>query len=236
MSDGANWGIHDNTYSWLIRGFGNSARSCKIGGETAEFSLGFDRMVVFANGVNTGGGYAYYNQNNTLGTASDERLKKDFKAITPQQSLAFLKALEPTSFCLKEQKPCTKEKADGTEEVVTPEVCTCRQDGWVAQNVLQACEISGASKTVINHWYDYEQELKLPEEERKTLLGVSDRPILSHTVNVVKVLMERVEVLEARNIILEQSARHQEKAFNEYKALTDSKIEKLANLLSQLIK
>jgi hypothetical protein len=47
---------------------------------------------------------------------------------------------------------------------------------------------------------------------------------------------ERLATLEAREAVLVEHARHQEKAFNEYKALTDSKIEKLANLLSQLIK
>jgi len=84
--------------------------------------------------------------------------------------------------------------------------------------------VSGAAKSVVNHWYDYEQELLKPEEERTTLIGISDTPILSHTVNVVKSLLEKIEILslslktiEERNQILEKHARKQENDFNEQK-------------------
>jgi hypothetical protein len=101
--------------------------------------------------------------------------------------------------------------------------------------VLEACHKSGASKSVINHWYDYEQELEKPEEERTTLIGVSDRPILSHTVNVVKRMMAQIDTLTQRNEVLEAHARQQEKIFTEYKKDTDKKIEKLASLIGQLL-
>ena len=229
------WGIHDNSYSWIILGSGGSARDITIGGGVAMFSRNYDRCLMYANGNDTGGGYFYYNQNNAYGTISDRRIKKDFLSITEEQSIAFIKALEPTSFCLKDST-CKTTLADGEEvEEVGGGVCSCRQDGWVAQNVLEACNVSGASKSVINHWYDYEQELEKPEEERTTLIGVSDRPILSHTVNVVKVLMAQIDTLTQRNQVLEAHARQQEKAFTDYKKDTDKKIEKLASLIGQLM-
>jgi hypothetical protein len=250
------WGIHDNTHSWIIVGGGFDIRDVTIGGGVARFSRAYDRCLMYADGGGTGGGYFYYNAGNAFGTISDRRIKKDFQTIITEQSVAFLKALEPTSFCLKESEPCKTKLADGTEvEDCGGGVCCCRQDGWVAQNVLEACERSGASKSVINHWYDYEQELKLPEEERKTLIGVSDRPILSHTVNVVKVLMERVEkleienlrladlagqvlILEAREAVWVEHAKQQE-AQSRASLVTIEKlradVEKLASIVSQLI-
>ena len=237
------WGIHDNTYSWMILGSGGSSRDVTIGGGVARFSRDYDRCLMYANANDTGGGYFYYNQNNAYGTISDRRIKKDFLSITEDQSVAFIRALEPTSFCLKDST-CKTKVADGTEvEDVGGGVCSCRQDGWVAQNVLEACVVSGASKSVINHWYDYEQELLKPEEERTTLIGVSDRPILSHTVNVVKVLMAQIDTLQERNKVLEKHARQLEdevrlnkKDFADYKTLSEKRFEKLTNLFLSLSK
>lgn len=213
-----------------------------LGNGCSLFSQGWDRWLCYANGYSTAGGYAYYNQGNALGTISDRRIKRDFLRITEEQSVAFLKALEPTSFCLKEQQPFKRkrinEKGEEIEEEVTPAVCSCRQDGWVAQNVLEACEKSGASKSVVNNWYDYQQELLKPEEERKTLIGVSDRPILSHTVNVVKALMARVEVLEAREVMWEDHARQQEakqKEQEERLKKAEERMERMGSLLLQLM-
>lgn len=236
-------GFHSRIYSWLWYSTG-ATRDIVLAG-SGRFSQDWDRLLVYANGVNTGGGYFYYNQGNAYGTISDRRIKKDFQRVPAEQSIEFIKALEPTSFCLKEQKPCCIKNPDGVEEMKEQPVCSCRQDGWVAQNVLEACKISGASKSVVNNWYDYEQELLKPEEERTTLIGVSDRPILSHTVNAVKALIEKVEILEQRNQILserseilESHARKQENDFNdlsrsfeEYKKLTEERFNTLVNIL-----
>jgi hypothetical protein len=184
--------------------------------------------MVYLNGFNTGGGYFYVNTGGGYGVISDERIKKDIHTIAEDVSVKFIEAINPTSFCLKEQ---TCEGGNG----ISPAVCSCCQDGWLAQNVLEACEKSGASKSVINHWYDYEQELKLPEEDRKTLIGVSDRPILSHTVNVVKSLLKRIEVLEQREQVWVEYSKQQEQIFNDYKAKTDARLEKMASLISQLM-
>lgn len=43
------------------------------------------------------------------------------------------------------------------------------------------------------------------------------------------------EILKQRNQLLEMQARKQEKEFNEYKAKSEERFEKLANLLQQLI-
>jgi hypothetical protein len=211
----------------------NEINTSYLGAGSVRISQDWDRILAFANGSNTSSGYFYYNQANNYGTISDRRIKKDFLPIQTDASVAFLKALEPTSFCLKENDCC-----DGAQDGVEPNVCSCRQDGWVAQNVLEACEKSGASKSVINHWYDYQQELEKPEEERKTLIGVSDRPILSHTVNVVKALMTRVETLEAREVMWEQHARQQEATIKEQEERlkkAEANLEKVAGLLQQLI-
>ena len=224
------WGIHDNSYSWMILGSGGSTRDVTIGGGVARFSRDYDRCLMYANATDTGGGYFYYNQNNAYGTISDRRIKKDFLSITEDQSMAFIRALEPTSFCLKDST-CANGKtklADGTEvEDVGGSVCSCRQDGWVAQNVLEACVVSGASKSVINHWYDYEQELEKPEEERTTLIGVSDRPILSHTVNVVKALLKQ-------NDDLQQVNEAQNTKINELQAIIVQHNELLAQIVAKL--
>ena len=170
----------------------NEVNVSYCGAGSVRMSQDWDRIIAFANGSNTSSGYFYYNQGNAYGTISDARIKKDLVPIDHTSSVAFIKALEPTSFCMKEST------CEISENCCKPEVCSCRQDGWIAQNVLSACELSGASKSVINHWYDYEQQQSLPEEERTAILGVSDRPILSHTVNVVKALLDRVESLERR--------------------------------------
>lgn len=181
-----------NTWPVFIRY--NEINTTYLGAGSVRCSQDWDLLMVYMNGYDTSGGYFYVNKGGGYGVISDSRIKQDFQAIEVSQSEAFLKAIEPTSFCIKHSH---------SEEVsvisaLKPSVCSCRQDGWLAQNVLEACKASGASKSVVNYWYDYEQELEKPEEERKTLLGVSDRPILSHTVNVVKGLMEKIEKLNTR--------------------------------------
>jgi len=224
------WGNALTNKSFVVKIDFNEVNAVYLGTGSVRISQDWDRILGYANGYNTASGYMYYNQGNVLGTASDSRIKKDFLPITEDVSITFIKALKPTSFCLKESVYDVIE-----ESGVKPAVCACRQDGWIAQDVLEACNLSGASKSVVNKWYDYEQELLKPEEERKTLLGVSDRPILSHTVNVVKALLDKVVVLTQRNEVLEAWARQQEKGINDYKKDTSQKIEKLASLITQLM-
>jgi len=195
--------------------------------------LDWDLFVVWRTGVSFdwGNGYFYFNKGGGYGYTSDSRLKNNIQPIQANESITFLKHLQPSSFCMKEVKPYEKTNADGTTETVHPECCTCEQDGFIADNVWDAVVASGASKSVLNNWSGWLAEREKPEEDRKlekdTILGVCDRPILSHTVNVVKALMEQVE--EQQKMI---EAQRQE--FAEYKRLTDERFDKIAQLLSTL--
>lgn len=233
-------GIHDNSVGWQLWIPGGLARV--VCGKTVDCSTNWDRIIIYTNGINTSGGYFYFNAGGSYGVISDRRIKKDFQAIQTDKSIEFLKRIEPTSFCLRDAETCCEKQADGTEKEVKESHCSCRQDGWIAQNVLEACEASGVPKSVINNWYDYEQELGKPDEERKTLLGVSDRPILSHTVNVVKHLMEVVDTLVKRDEVIVHHAKQLEEEnkklrteLEDYKALTDERLNKLASLVKQLM-
>jgi hypothetical protein len=238
MSNGGFGGIHDNTYSWLFSWEGDGGRICYGGGGSCLFSQNYDRFQVFRNGVNSSGGYFYVNQGGGYGMSSDERLKEDISAIPVEKSIKFLHGIVPSSFHIKDQTSCKRTKADGTEEEFIPEMCNCPEDGFIAQNILESAVRAGVQKSVISHWYDYEEEMKKPVEEQRltseNTLGVNDRPIISHTVNVVKALLSRVETLEAREKIWEQDAKQKEQEFAEYKKITEARFEKLTNLLISL--
>lgn len=229
---GVQWGIHDNFYSWLIYGDGGFSRSVTIGGGVLRAAREYDRLLIYANGDNTAGGYFYYNQTNAYGVISDQRIKENIQESLVDKSIAFIKGLKAYQFRLKDKNVYKTKLADGTDaECEGTSVCNCLQDGWIAQNVLESAEQAGIPKNVCANWFDYQKELTLPEEERKTLIGVSDRPILCHTVTVVKRLMEEIDVLTQRNKILETWARDQEAKM----AKMEANIEKMASLLAQLI-
>jgi Chaperone of endosialidase len=185
-------GLHDNSYSWLVRWEGTSDRAVYVGG-SVRCSVGGDRLLVFANSYDTGSGYFYYNYGNAYGVASDRRIKTNLQPIYSNQSVEFIKRIEPTSFCLKSDEKCN------ADDKIEAKLCCDPQDGFIAQNILDACNKTGVHKSVLNNLDKYEEELNLPDEERKTILGVSDRPILSHTVNVVKHLLDKVDRLEEEN-------------------------------------
>ena len=238
MSDsGGVGGIHDNTYSWIMYWPGSASRQLILGGGSTMCSLDWDLFVVWRSGASFdwANGYFYFNRGGGYGYSSDSRLKDNIQPIQANESITFLKHLQPSSFCMKKAKPYEKKNADGTTETVHPECCTCEQDGFIADNVWEAVVASGASKSVLNNWSGWLEEMKKPEEERTltkdNILGVNDRPILSHTVNAVKALMERVEVLQKREEVWVQHAKEQE---DKVKRL-EANIEKLASLVAQLI-
>lgn len=238
-------GIHDNVYSWIMYWTGSASRQLILGGGSTMCSLDWDLFVVWRSGASFdwGNGYFYFNRGGGYGYTSDSRLKDNIQPIQANESITFLKHLQPSSFCMKKGKPYEKKNADGTTETVHPECCTCEQDGFIADNVFEAVVASGASKSVLNNWSGWLEEMKKPEEERTltkdNILGVNDRPILSHTVNAVKSLIERVEILEAREKVWVEHARIEEKklkdAEEKIKKL-EANMEKLASLVSQLIK
>ena len=191
MTNGTEYGIHDNNYSWVFYSDGGSTRTCKVSG-SVQCSQAGDRLRVFVNGVDTGGGYFYVNSGAGYGMASDERIKKNIQPIAEEPSMTFIKNLQPSIFCLKEESGKHKHcAADGTETGEVSYVCNCEQSGFIAQNVLASAVLAGIPKSVCNNWYDYEQELGLPDEERKAVLGVSTVPIVSHLTNAVKSLISQ---------------------------------------------
>ena len=248
MGGGGTGGIHDNIYSWLILWYGSSTRDVLLGGGSTMCSQGWDLFVVWrtGNSYDWSNGYFYFNKGGGYGYTSDSRLKENIKPIQTNESITFLKHLQPSSFCMKEARPVEVEKADGTKETVHPQCCTCEQDGFIADNVWEAVVASGASKTVLNNWSGWLEEMKKPEEERQltkdNILGVNDRPILSHTVNAVKALIERVEqseakitILEAREKVWEADAKQKEEEFAAYKEMTDRRLEQIVGLLKGLL-
>jgi hypothetical protein len=198
----AEGGIHDNVYSWLFRWDGSSGRVCWAGGGSCLFCQNYDRFQVFRNGYDYTGGYFYVNQGGGYGMSSDARIKENIEQLSENKSIAFLKGINPAKFNLKHQQPCKRKLADGTEEEFVPTLCNCPEEGFIAQNVLASAEASGVCKAVVAHWSDYEEEMKKPVDQQQitneNTLGVNDRPILAHCVNVIKSLLSRVEALESR--------------------------------------
>jgi hypothetical protein len=234
------WGIHDNSYSWLIRGNGGSTRRVYMSGGVAMFAREWDRFVVWRTATEDdwGNGYFFVNQNWGYGYTSDARIKQDIESIPEDKSVAFIKNLQPSRFRARDSQP-VKCKIGDEEKEITPQCCNCQTiDGFIAQNVLESAVKAQVSKSLVNHWYDYEEEMKKPAEEqqltKENILGVNDTPILSHTVNVVKSLLDKVDILTQRNLILEQQARLQEQAFLDYKAQTEERFNKLAELIKSL--
>jgi hypothetical protein len=191
MAYGNEFGLHDNSFSWAFYCNGGSDRFCRVAG-SVQCSQQWDRLIVYVNGYDTGGGYFYVNQAGGYGMISDERIKKNIQPIAEEPSLTFIKNLQPCIFCLKYEAGTHKHTAaNGTETGEVASVCNCEQSGFIAQNVLAAAVLAGIPKSVCNNWYDYEQELGLPDEERKTILGVSTVPIVSHLTNAVKSLINQ---------------------------------------------
>jgi len=209
MTNGTAFGLHDNGNTWAFYVPNSGTRSAFIMG-SVQCSQYWDRLMAFANGYDTSGGYMYYNQGGGFGYSSDERIKKNIETTPVEQSVEFIKGIQPSYFCLKQEAQThTHTNADGTETCTVSSVCNCQQSGFIAQNVLESAIKSGIPKSVINNWYDYEQQIGLPEEERTAILGVSLQPMISHTVNVVKHLLEIVEqqqteIANLKNTIISQ--------------------------------
>jgi hypothetical protein len=209
MGLNSDFGIHHHVASWLIYCTGTSERHTYLAG-SVRCGQTDTRFEVYYNGYNRDGGFYFINASGPFGGAiSDERIKKNIKPIDPNTSVEFINGVIPSYFCLKEAEPCTQKKADGTEETVYPTVCSCEQSGFIAQNILESTINAGLPKSIINHWYDYEQELLLPETERKTLIGINETPLVCHLVNALKarlkILKEQQEQISMLQHKLETS-------------------------------
>ena len=136
-----------------------------------------DQFVVHANGSNVAGGYFYYNANNVYGTISDERTKYDITPINSEDAIAFISNITPSDFSLNGQ--------------------TEKQSGFIAQNVLAAAQ-NDAQKSAVGKWETYDET-----NPDCPLIGVSDRPILSNLIVMVKHQQTYIQNLEATIISLE---------------------------------
>jgi hypothetical protein len=192
MSNGTEFGIHDNTFSWSVYCSGGGDKMCRIS-SSCWMSQDTFRFTVCFNGFDTNGGAFYVSNGGTGWWTSDERIKTNIKPIDRKQSVAFINGIIPSYYCLKESKPCTQKGVDGKEETIYPTVCSCEQCGFIAQNVLESARNAGLPESTVAYTQDYERELLLPEEERKALLGISLMPIISHSVNALKELIAQVE-------------------------------------------
>ena len=231
MSDGTAFGIHDNQYSWSVYCTGGSNKWCLIGG-SCEMSQNWDRFICYANGTNTSNGYFYFNEQGGTNMTSDERIKKNIKPIDQNQSITFINGIIPSYFCLKEAKPFMKKSINGKEEMVYPSVCSCEQCGFIAQNILESARNAGLPESTVVNTYKYEQELLLPEEERKTLLSLSVIPIISHSVNALKALIEQVEEQQLQINELHRQLLVSEADMNDLQQIAEQQNELLRQLIS----
>jgi hypothetical protein len=159
----------------------NSANQKLIIGSTAAFftaSGSGDQFVVHANASSQAAGYFYYNSSNNYGTISDRRTKTDITPIDAQDALAFISNITPSDFVLNGQ--------------------TERQSGFIAQNVLAAVQ-NDAQKSAVSKWETYDET-----DPECPLIGISDRPILSNLVAVVKYQQTEIDTLKATNASLLQ--------------------------------
>jgi hypothetical protein len=189
MTEGNTVLIHDNTHGWVIwappQNDPWTNRHLFLGGGSVLCSQYWDRFIVYVNGSNTNNGYFYVNQGGGFGMISDKRIKKNIKPIDTEQSIAFIRGITPSYYCLK-NTPIPQRDANGKETGQMYGVDTCEQSGFIAQNVLASARNAGLPNSTVDNVYDYEQELSLPDEKRKTLLGLSDTPFLSHSYNALK--------------------------------------------------
>jgi hypothetical protein len=230
MLNGTEFGIHDNTFSWSVYCNGGSDKICIIS-SSCWMSQQLNRFLVCFNGYNTEGGVFYVNQNGSYGWSSDERIKTNIKPIDRKQSISFINGIIPSYFCLKEAKPCTRKGVDGKEEIIYPTVCSCEQCGFIAQNVLESARNAGLPDSTVTHTQDYEKELLLPEEQRKTLLGISLMPIISHSVNALKELIAQVEEQQLQIDELHRQILLSEADMNDLQQIAQQQ----NNLLHQLV-
>ena len=181
-----NWFTTDSTTQKMILtsagnlGIGNNSPSVFSIKTAAHFNANGsgDQLVIHANGSSGSNGYFYYNAGNGYGAASDKRIKNNITPINSEDAIAFISNITPSDFCLNGQ--------------------TERQSGFIAQNVLVAAQ-NDAQKNTVAKWETYDET-----DPECPLLGISERPILSNLVVMVKHQQTYIQALESRLAALEQ--------------------------------
>ena len=142
------------------------------GGENRIDPSNWDKIILCANGSNTGGGYFYYNGNNSYGTISDKRIKKNIESINETTAIDFVKKLNPVTFEYNNNPDAGK-------------VC-----GFVAQEVLAAASLEAYKNIVPNHQSYKENDSECP------YLGVSDHAITPSIIKTIQYLLNEIENLK----------------------------------------
>jgi hypothetical protein len=233
MSNGGEFGLHDNSYSWTVYCNGGSNKWCKIGG-AVEMSQNWDRIIVYFNGWDTGGGYFYVNQGGGVGHISDERIKENIRPIDRNQSIEFINGIIPSNFCLKDEELVKHCDASGKETGYTSGVCNCEQTGFIAQNVLESARKVGLPDTTVLNAVDYEKELLLPEDQRKTMLSLNPVVIISHSVNVLKALIDNIDEQQLQIDELNRQISNTEVDMNNLQQIVNQQNQLLLQLVANI--
>jgi hypothetical protein len=175
---------------------------------------------VFYNGA-----LSAYTQAGGWVNVSDEREKEDIQDLKTNKSLQRVLALKPKHYRRKY-----------SEDSATPVPQKCKEKrhvGFIAQ------EVQESNPHCVSTWCKEEAKC---EEDDGVRLGMSYNDYVVHLVGAVQEQQKQIEeqqkhitVLEEREKVWVEYSRQQEKAFADFKAQTDARIEKMAGLLTQLI-
>ena len=139
------------------------------------------KWVVFFNPSQ----FCYYDTAaNVLGTTSDERTKKNIRAIDIEKSKDFILSITPSIFQYKEG-----------------EYNNVNNIGFIAQDILKNAKTEAQRNIVCNH-KKYEEAIER-KEEPKDILGVSATLIIPELVGAVQMLYKQNQLLEERILKLE---------------------------------
>ena len=134
------------------------------------------KWVVFFNPSQ----YCYYDTSaNVLGTTSDERTKKNIRAIDIEKSKDFILSITPSIFQYKEG-----------------EFNNINNIGFIAQDILKHAKTE-AQRNIVCNWKKYEEAIAKGEEP-KDILGVSSTLIIPELVGTIQNLNKKIEMLEEK--------------------------------------
>jgi hypothetical protein len=163
---------------------------------------------------------------------SDQREKQDIQALNTQNSLRKIIASKPVHY--------ERIYRDG-DIPISDEIKRRRYIGFLAQEQL------GTNPYCVS---EYENDRLKTEEDDGKRFGVCYNDYIIHLVGAVQEQQKQIDTLTKRSVIMEEllakqelsqrtlneHARKMEESFNEYKALTEDRLNKLASLVQQLLK
>jgi hypothetical protein len=126
----------------------------------------WDRLIICANSVNTGGGYFFYNQGNAYGAISDRRTKNSIENLPEEDAINFVMNLRPVTFKMNEI-----------------DKFSC---GFIAQEVLGAAQ-NEAQKNITPKHEEYDDN-----NPESPLLGIADHQITPNVVSTIQYLFNEL--------------------------------------------